>query len=41
MNPETGHQTIAGEYPTKGNETFTTPQGSEDAVLLLDAVKSK
>jgi hypothetical protein len=40
VNPETGEQTAAGEFPNRRRHEFTTPGPSEDAVLLLDAVKA-
>jgi hypothetical protein len=37
VNPETGEQTSAGEFPHASRHQFTTPGPGEDAVLLLDA----
>jgi Protein of unknown function (DUF4038)/Putative collagen-binding domain of a collagenase len=38
MNPETGEETVIGEFPSTGTCAFTTPDSRPDAVLLLDAV---
>ena len=38
VNPETGEETIIGDFQNSGTRSFTTPQSQEDAVLLLDAV---
>jgi hypothetical protein len=37
VNPETGEETVAGEYPHTARQQFVTPGPSDDAVLLLDA----
>jgi hypothetical protein len=38
VNPETGEETIIGDFQNSGTRSFTTPQSQEDAVLLLDAL---
>jgi hypothetical protein len=37
VNPETGEESSAGEFPRTKPQQFTSPGPSEDAVLLLDA----
>ena len=41
VNPETGEQTAIGSFPNTGQRAFTTPESWQDAVLLLDAAKSR
>jgi len=41
INPETGESTLAGVFPNSGLRPFTPSLTSEDAVLLLEAVKEK
>jgi hypothetical protein len=41
VNPETGEETAAGEFPRASRHQFTPPGPGEDAVLLLDAKPSK
>ena len=36
INPRTGDATPAGKSPAKGVQEFTTPQGWEDAILVLE-----
>jgi hypothetical protein len=38
VNPETGAETVLGEFSNTGTRSFTTPETRPDAVLLLDAV---
>ena len=35
MDPKTGKRMLIGTYPTTGQQSFTTPAGWEDAVLLV------
>lgn len=37
IDPRTGNSTPAGSFPNKGTQPFTTPQGWEDAVLVLES----
>jgi hypothetical protein len=37
VNPETGEETPAGEFPQTSRVQFATPGAGDDAVLLLDA----
>jgi hypothetical protein len=43
VNPQTGQETPAGEFPNTRTQTFTTPEGWPaqflDAVLILEAVR--
>lgn len=39
VNPETGEESIAGEFPNQSVRPFTTPEGRPDAVLLLEAAR--
>jgi hypothetical protein len=39
VNPETGEETVIGDFQNSGTRSFSTPQPQEDAVLLLDAIK--
>ena len=41
INPETGESTAAGVFPNSGLRPFTPSLKSEDAVLLLEAVKER
>lgn len=41
VNPQTGKETPAGEFPRGSKQQFTTPGPGEDAVLLLDAETAK
>jgi hypothetical protein len=41
IDPQTGARTSIGEYRTTETPSFTTPQGWEDALLLLEAQKGK
>jgi hypothetical protein len=36
IDPRTGEQTAVGESPAKGVRSFTTPDGWEDALLILE-----
>jgi hypothetical protein len=38
VNPETGDETVIGEFPSTGTRSFTPPDSRPDSVLLLDAV---
>lgn len=40
VDPETGEETVIGEFPNTGGRAFTTPASCADAVLLLDAAES-
>jgi hypothetical protein len=35
IDPKTGDRILIGGYPTTGQQSFTTPAGWEDAVLLV------
>lgn len=37
IDPQTGEHTSAGTFPAQGEQTFTTPIKSEDAVLIIAA----
>jgi hypothetical protein len=39
VNPQTGAETPAGEFPNTGTQSFTSLADSPDAVLILDAVR--
>ncbi len=39
MNPVTGEQTKTGRFSNTGTQSLTTPDGWEDAVLLLETAK--
>ena len=41
IDPRTGDSTQAGTFPTTGTRDFSTPDGWEDALLLLDATSAK
>jgi hypothetical protein len=36
VNPATGSSTAAGTFPTSGVQAFSTPEGWEDALLILE-----
>ena len=38
VDPRTGKQTEIGSFPNRGTRSFSTPDGWEDAVLLLESV---
>ena len=40
VDPRTGEATPLGQEPNTGVKTFTTPEGWEDAVLVLEAAES-
>jgi hypothetical protein len=40
IDPRTGSPTAIGRFETTGNRSFTTPPGWEDALLVLEAVRS-
>jgi Protein of unknown function (DUF4038)/Putative collagen-binding domain of a collagenase len=39
VNPETGAETVIGDFQNTGTRSFSTPQSQEDSILLLDAVQ--
>jgi hypothetical protein len=39
IDPRTGDSTSAGKFPNKGVQAFTTPEGWEDALLILESSK--
>jgi hypothetical protein len=39
VNPKTGQSTPAGEFANSGVQKFTTPEGWEDALLVLEAAE--
>jgi hypothetical protein len=40
IDPTTGARTAIGDLPTQGEKSFTTPDGWQDALLLLEARRS-
>ena len=36
IDPRTGDATHAGSFPASGVQAFTTPEGWEDAVLVVE-----
>ena len=36
INPSTGETILIGNFPNKGLQSFTTPDGWEDAILKLE-----
>ena len=40
VNPITGEQTAVRQESNKGVKSFTTPNGWEDALLILEAAES-
>jgi hypothetical protein len=41
IDPRTGQQTPLGEFPTSGIQSFTTPEGWEDALLIVEPSSRK
>jgi hypothetical protein len=37
IDPTTGERTVFGEFPTRGERSFTVPEGWKDALLLVEA----
>jgi hypothetical protein len=40
VNPKTGDAVAAGTFPNSGQRSFSTPDGWEDALLVLEAAES-
>jgi hypothetical protein len=39
IDPRTGDSVSAGNFPNKGVQAFSTPEGWEDALLILEPSK--
>ncbi len=40
IDPRTGNATTAGSFPNTGTQSLTTPEGWEDAILILEPAGS-
>jgi hypothetical protein len=40
INPKTGDAVPAGTFPSSGQRSFSTPDGWEDALLILEVAES-
>ena len=40
IDPKTGNSTAAGSFSNTGTQSFSTPEGWEDAILILESSSS-
>ena len=40
IDPKTGNSVVAGNFSNTGIQSFSTPEGWEDAVLILESMGS-
>jgi hypothetical protein len=40
IDPETGSSTVAGDFSNAGTQSFSTPEGWEDTILILESLDS-
>jgi hypothetical protein len=40
IDPETGSSTVAGDFSNAGTQSFSTPEGWEDTILILESLGS-
>jgi hypothetical protein len=40
IDPKTGNSTATGSFPNTSTQSFSTPEGWEDAILILEPLRS-